>query len=317
MNQPAVARDAWPELPHTEWTDTLATLHLWCQIVGKVRLELTPWLNHSWQATLYVTSRGLTTSPIPYAGKSFQIDFDFVDHGLTISTSDGQTIPSQLQPQAVADFYKDLMGGLESLGIDVSIDPMPNEIEDPIPFPQDLVHSAYDASQVHLFWRSLVQSARVFEAFRARFIGKCSPVHLFWGSFDLAVTRFSGRDAPKHPGGIPYLPDVVTVEAYSKEVSSAGFWPGNAGAPDPIFYSYAYPTPEGFSEKAVQPDAAFWLADLGEFVLPYEAVRTSDDPDATLTAFLESTYEAAADLASWDRAVFERPPGYTPYDPAG
>ena len=317
MKQPSVLPNVWPKLPNTEWTDALATLHLWTQIVGKVRLELSPWLNHSWQATLYVTSRGLTTSAIPYGGKTFQIDFDFVDHKLLVATSDGLIVPSQLRPQTVADFYSELMGVLDSLGIDVSIHTMPNEFEDPVPFPEDVVHSSYEPEQVDLFWRALGQSARVFEAFRARFIGKCSPVHLFWGSFDLAVTRFSGQPAPKHPGGIPNLPDVVTVEAYSKEVSSCGFWPGNASAPDPIFYSYAYPVPEGFAEHRVKPDSAFWLAELGEFVLPYEAVRTSDDPEATLTSFLESTYEAAADLANWDRAGFERPAGYTPYQPEG
>ena len=317
MNQTQAPRDAWPELPHAEWTETIATVHLLTQIVGKVKLELSPWLNHSWQATLYLTSRGLTTSPITYGGKTFQIDFDFIDHTLTIATSDGLTRPKQLQPQTVADFYRDLMAGLDSLGIDVAIHTMPNEIEEPLPFEEDVIHSAYDPDQMHLWWRALVQSARVFQAFRARFIGKCSPVHLFWGSFDLAVTRFSGRPAPQHPGGIPHLPDVVTTEAYSQEVSSCGFWPGNAGAPDPIFYSYAYPSPDGFAEQPVEPDAAFWLGDLGEFVLPYEAVRTSDDPDATLTAFLESTYGAAADLADWDRAHFERPAGYTPFRPEG
>jgi len=315
LTQPEVSRDCWPQLPHSEWTESIATLHLWTQIVGKVRLELSPWINHSWQATLYVTCRGLTTSPIPYGGKSFQIDFDFIDHALTIATSDGLTLPKQLQPQTVADFYRELLGGLGSLGIDVEIHTMPNEIEDPIPFDEDLVHSTYNPAQVHLLWRALVQSARVFQDFRARFTGKCSPVHLFWGSFDLAVTRFSGRDAPKHPGGIPYLPDVVTVEAYSKEVSSCGFWPGNQGAPDPMFYSYAYPAPETFSECTVQPDAAFWVDDLGEFVLPYEAVRTAEDPDAMLTTFLQSSYEAAADLAAWDRTDLERPAGYTPYHP--
>ena len=211
MKQLSVSRDVWPQLPNTEWTDTLATLHLWTQIVGKVRLELSPWINHSWQAPLYVTSRGLTTSPIPNGGNTFQIDFDFVDHNLLITTSDGSTVPLPLRPQTVADFYRDLMAALDSLGIDVIIHTMPNELEDPIPFPEDVVHSSYEPEQVHLFWRALVQSARVFEAFRARFIGKCSPVHLFWGSFDQAVTRFSGRPAPKHPGGIPYLPDAVAV----------------------------------------------------------------------------------------------------------
>ena len=317
MKQPTISQDIWPELPFADWTDTLATLHLWTQIVGKVRLELSPWVNHSWQATLYVTACGLTTSPIPHGGNTFQIDFDFVDHRLLITTSNGLTAALQLRAQTVADFHRDLIGTLASLGIGVSIHPMPNEIEDPIPFPEDVVHSSYEPEHVHLFWRALVQSTRVFEAFRARFIGKCSPVHLFWGSFDLAVTRFSGRAAPSHPGGIPYLPDVVTAEAYSKEVSSCGFWAGNAGAPDPVFYSYAYPAPQGFSEHPVSPDAAFWLADLGEFVLPYEAVRSSEDPDSTLTAFLESTYGAAADLADWDRADFDRPAGYTPYRPEG
>jgi hypothetical protein len=317
MRQPSVSPDVWPELPSTEWTDTLATLHLWTQIVGKTRLTLSPWLNHSWQATLYLTARGLTTSPIPYGGKTFQVDFDFVEHGLSIAASDGSKVGLPLRPQTVAEFYRDFMSKLESIGISVDIHTRPNEIEDPIPFPEDSVHASYEPDQVHLFWGALVQSARVFEAFRARFTGKCSPVHFFWGSFDLAVTRFSGRPAPEHPGGIPNLPDVVTAEAYSQEVSSCGFWPGNAEAPDPIFYSYAYPAPEGFAERPVRPDAAFWLADLGEFVLPYEAVRTAKDPDATLTGFIESTYEAAADLANWNRADFERPVGYTPYEPEG
>lgn len=314
MNRRSAPPDAWPRLPHGEWNETIATFHLWTQIVGKVRLTLAPWLNHSWHATLYVTSRGLTTGPVPFQGRTLQTDFDLTDHGLTVSVSDGSQVSLPLEPKAVADFHRDYLAALSSLGIDVTIHPLPNEVEDPIPFPEDRTHTAYVAEHAHLLWRALVQSARVFEEFRARFIGKCSPVHLFWGSFDLAVTRFSGKDAPRHPGGIPNLPDVVTVEAYSKEVSSAGFWPGNEGAPDPIFYSYAYPTPETFSQSRVEPEAAFWLDDLGEFVLPYEAVRAAADSDATLTAFLQSTYEAAADLAAWDRAEFERPAGYSPYE---
>ena len=307
----------WPALPYKEWTDTCATLHMWTQIVGKVQLELSPWVNHSWHVTSFVGARGLTTPPIPSGERTFQIEFDFIDHVLGIAVSDGQTRSLPLGPPTVADFYRDFMAALDSLGIEVRIRAVPNEVEEPIPFAEDRAHGVYEKDHAHLLWRAQVQSARVFNAFRARFIGKCSPVHFFWGAPDLAVTRFSGRPAPKHPGGFPNLPDVVTVEAYSHEVSSCGFWPGNASAPDPIFYSYAYPTPEGFAESPVRPDAAFWLADLGEFVLPYEAVRTSDDPDATLTAFLESTYEAAANLAQWDRAALERPVGYTPYEPAG
>ena len=317
MKHPSVSPDAWPALPYKEWTDTCATLHMWTQIVGKVQLELSPWINHSWHVTSFVSARGLTTPPIPYGERTLQVEFDFVDHELRVAVSNGQICSLPLQPQTVADFYRDFMAALESLGIDVRIHAVPNEVDEPIPFAEDRVHGAYDKDHAHLLWRAQVQSARVFNAFRARFIGKCSPVHCFWGALDLAVTRFSGRPAPRHPGGIPNLPDVVTVEAYSHEVSSCGFWPGNASAPDPIFYSYAYPTPEGFAESSVRPDAAFWLADLGEFVLPYEVVRTADDPDATLTAFLESTYEAAANLAQWDRADLERPAGYTPYKPAG
>lgn len=317
MKHTSTPPDAWPVLPSNEWTDTLATLHMWMQIVGKVQLELSPWVNHSWHVTSFVGARGVTTPPIPYGGKAFQVEFDFIDHELRISVSDGQVRSLALEPQATADFYREFKSALESLGIEVRIHAAPNEVEEPIPFADDRVHGTYEGEHAHVLWRAQLQSARVFSAFRARFIGKCSPVHLFWGAPDLAVTRFSGRAAPKHPGGFPHLPDVVTVEAYSHEVSSCGFWAGNAPAPDPIFYSYAYPTPDGFAESAVRPDAAFWLADLGEFVLPYEAVRTSDDPDSTLMAFLQSTYEAAANLAKWDRAAMERPAGYTPYAPSG
>lgn len=259
----------------------------------------------------------MTTSAIPYGGKLFQIEFDFIDHALNIVVSDGQSRALALKPQTVADFYDELMASLTSLGISVQTHAAPNEVEEAIPFAEDTVHRSYDREQAQLLWQALVQSARVFGQFRARFTGKCSPVHFFWAALDLAVTRFSGRPAPLHPGGAPNCPNWVMVEAYSEEVSSAGFWPGNAEAPEPIFYSYIYPTPDGFADSAVRPDAAFWLADLGEFALPYEAVRGSDDPDAALTEFLQSTYAAAADIAGWDRAGLERPAGYTPTNPSG
>jgi hypothetical protein len=312
-----VSPDAWPALPYTEWADTLATLHMWTQIVGKLRLTLSPWLNQSWHVTSYVTARGMTTSAIPYGSRLFQIEFDFIDHALNIAVSDGQSRTLALKPQTVADFYHELMASLDSLGISVQIHEAPNEVETAIPFAEDTTHKAYDKQQANLLWRALLQSARVFGQFRARFAGKCSPVHFFWGAMDLAVTRFSGRPAPVHPGGVPNCPNWVMVEAYSEEVSSAGFWPGNAEAPEPIFYSYIYPAPDGFADSAVRPDAAFWLADLGEFALPYEAVRGSDDPDAALTEFLQSTYAAAADMAGWNRARLERPAGYTPTNPSG
>ncbi len=302
----------WPELPHLAWRDTLDTLHLWTQIVGKVRMEDSPWINHSWSVPLYITARGLTTGPIPHGARLFEIDFDFIDHTLSIRVSDGRSRTLALRPMSVAVFHDAFLEALRALDIDVSIHPIPNELPDPIPFPEDTVHASYDPEHANAFWRALVQTHRVFTEFRSRFIGKVSPVHFFWGSCDLAVTRFSGEGAPDHPGGIPHLPDVVAREAYSHEVSSCGFWPGNADAPDPIFYAYAYPTPEGFSACSVQPDAAFWLDALGEFALPYEAVRSADDPDAALMAFLESTYAGAADLLGWDRAALERPPGYRP-----
>jgi len=302
----------WPELPSSEWADTLETLHLWSQVVGKIRMELSPWLNHSWSVPLYVTSRGLTSSPIPFGGLSFEIDFDLIDHVLPIRTSDGRTHSLSLEPKSVAHFYNELLGTLADMDIDVSIHPMPNELPEPIPFSEDETHGAYDPRHIERLHGALVQSDRALKAFRARFTGKASPVHFFWGSFDLAVTRFSGREAPEHPGGIPHLPDAITREAYSHEVSSCGFWPGNRDAPDPIFYAYAYPTPERYPEVSVRPEAAFWLSDLGEFVLPYEAVRAADSPDAAVDAFLESTYAAAADLAEWDRRTLEREAGFRP-----
>ncbi len=298
--------DPWPSLPLNEWKDTAATLHMWTQVIGKIRLSQTPWINHSWHVTLYVTSRGLTTSPIPYGLKTFQIDFDFIDHKLVIETSDGNVRLLDLRPRTVADFYSQVMSSLKSLGIDVVIHTTPNEIPDPIPFEEDHQHASYDADYANRFWRVLVQSDRIFKEFRTHFIGKCSPVHFFWGSFDLAVTRFSGRTAPPHPGGVPHMPDVVAREAYSHEVSSCGFWPGGGAIDYPAYYAYAYPTPEGFKDYKIKPKGAFYSNDLGEFLLPYDEVRASDDPDAALLGFLQSTYEAAADLAKWDRAALER-----------
>jgi len=300
--------DAWPELPLSAWQEACTTLHLWTQVVGKIRLAKTPWLNHSWHATLYLSPRGLTTSPIAEGNRQFQIDFDFIDHRLLVSSSDGRSASFRLSPMTVADFFRTVRETLATLDIGMVIDQRPNEIIDPIRFSEDTQHQAYDAEYANRFWRVLLQTDRVFKAFRARFTGKCSPVHLFWGSLDLAVTRFSGREAPEHPGGIPNLPDAVTREAYCREVSSAGFWPGGGGIDYPAFYSYAYPTPAGFSAAAVTPDAAFFADNLGEFILPYDAVRTAEDPDATLLSFLQSTYEAAANLAGWDRAMLEREP---------
>jgi hypothetical protein len=298
-------QEAWPELPYAAWCDSCETLHLMTQIVGKIRLARTPWLNHSWHVALYVTARGLTTSPIPDGARSFQIDFDFIDHVLRISTSDGQQRQLLLTAQPIAAFYAAVMAALAELGIDVKIDDKPNELPDPIRFPDDQVHASYDPDAAHRFWQVLRQADRVFAKFRTGFLGKSSPVHFFWGSFDLAVTRFSGRPAPRHPGGVPNLPDVVAQEAYSHEVSSAGFWPGGGAIDYPAFYSYAYPAPEGFATTRVRPEAAFFSEALGEFILPYDAVRIAADPDGTLLDFLQSTYEAAANAAGWDRAALE------------
>lgn len=299
---------AWPDLPYSIWADSCATLQLWTQIVGKIRMMKTPWVNHGWNVTLYVTPSGLTTSPIVDGNRCFQIDFDLVEHRLIIQCSNDTQQSFALKPMTVADFYSRVMTALTELGIDVAINTMPNEIPEPIRFEDDRVHAAYDADYVNRYWRALLQIDRIFNQFRAGFTGKCSPVHLYWGSFDLAVTRFSGRAAPEHPGGIPNLPDAVTREAYSQEVSSAGFWPGGGPIDYPAFYSYAYPAPEGFSESIVQPGEAFFDAALGEFLLPYDAVRSASDPDAVLMAFLQSTYEAAADRAGWDRDHLERDP---------
>lgn len=301
--------EAWPDLPYAAWKETCATLHLWTQIVGKVRLARTPWLNHSWHVPLYVTTRGLTTSPIPYGQRSFEIAFDFNEHVLEVTTSDGARRRMALEPQTVADFYGAVMSGLTDFGIPVQINELPCEIPGAVPFSRDRTHAAYDAEYAQRFWRVLLQADRVLKQFRTGFIGKCSPVHFFWGSFDLAVTRFSGREAPPHPGGAPGLADAVMREAYSHEVSSAGFWPGGGGVDHAAFYSYAYPVPEGFKTLAVQPEAAFFSESLGEFLLPYDAVRAASDPDAALLAFLQSTYEAAAGAGGWDRAALECAPG--------
>jgi Family of unknown function (DUF5996) len=298
----------WPSLPLAAWQDTYSTLHLWTQIVGKIRLALAPKLNHWWQSTLYVTPRGLTTSSIPYGNRAFQISFDFLDHQLEIQTSEGITKRMALAPYSVADFYQKVMGILSELGIKVQIWKMPQEVAEPLFFDQDHKHKAYDPEYAQRFWRILVQTDRVMTAFRSRFIGKSSPVHFFWGSFDLAVTRFSGRRAPEHPGGVPNMADWVTREAYSHEVSSCGFWPGGGSFVEPIFYAYAYPATEGFRDYPVQPKEAFFSAEMQEFVLPYEAVRQADDPDTVLLTFLQSTYEAAANLGHWDRVALERTP---------
>ena len=295
----------WPDLNYADWRETCATLHMWFQVVGKIRLTLTPWTNHSWHVTLYVTSRGLTTSPIPHGTDTFEIRFDFVDHRLRILKNDGAQKSIELKPRSVADFYKAVMSALDELKLPVKIDLMPNEIPDPIPFDRDEEHRSYDPEYANRFWRVLVQADRVFKEFRSRFCGKCSPVHFFWGAPDLAVTRFSGRSAPPHPGGFPHMPDAVTREAYSQEVSSLGFWPGSDALPQAIFYSYAYPEPKGFAEAKVKPDAAAYNSQFHEFILPYDAVRVANSPDEAILDFAQSTYDAASILASWDRTVLE------------
>jgi Family of unknown function (DUF5996) len=299
------ASQVWPELNYPDWKDTCVTLHMWTQIVGKIRLSLSPWTNHSWHVTLYVTSRGLTTSPIPHGTDTFEIYFDFIDHNLRILKSDGSHRAVEQKPRSVADFYNAIMRALDELKLPVKIDMVPNEIENPIPFDKDEKHRAYDPEYANRFWRVLVQSDRVFKEFRSRFCGKCSPVHFFWGSFDFAVTRFSGRQAPPHPGGIPHLPDAVTREAYSQEVSSLGFWPGADVMPTAIFYSYAYPEPAGFSQERIKPDAGSYNSQVREFTLPYDAVRTAKSPDDALLDFDQSTYDAASTLGKWDRAALE------------
>ncbi len=296
----------WPDIPYGPWRETCAALHLYTQIVGKYRLARTPWVNHSWHATFYVSARGLTTGLIPDGpGGGIEVVFDLIDHAVVGSGADGQTERLALGPMAVADFHARFLDLVRALGGAPELDDSPNEIPDALPFAEDRQARPYDAEAVARFHSALVRIDRVMNQFRTGYIGKVSPVHLFWGSFDLAVTRFSGRPAPLHPGGIPALPDDVTREAYSHEVSSAGFWPGGGGIDDPAFYSYAYPAPDGFAQAPVLPEAAFFSKELGEFMLPYDAVRLARDPDATLLSFLESTYDAAATLGRWDRDALE------------
>jgi len=301
--------ESWPDLPYDAWSDTRDTLHLWTQIVGKIRLGLTPWLNHSWHVPLYVTARGLTTSPIYYGHRSLEIAFDFHEHTLDFTTSEGDRRRMSLGPRTVAEFYDAVMALLTEIGVTVKITDLPSEIPGAIAFSHDRMHAAYDAEYVKRFCKVLIQADRVFKQFRTSFIGKSSPVHFFWGSFDLAVTRFSGRRAPPHPGGVPFLADAVVREAYSHEVSSAGFWPGGSGFNQAAFYSYAYPEPKGFRTSSLEPSAAFFGEALGEFLLPYDAVRTASDPDGALLAFLNTTYAAAAGSGKWDRGALECPPG--------
>jgi hypothetical protein len=296
----------WPALAYDDWADTAQTLHMWTQVVGKIRMALTPAVNHWWHVPLYVSACGLTTSPIPYGGRSVEIVFDFLEQRLSITCSDGRVETLPLAPMSVAAFHREVMAALARLGVEVRIWTTPCEVEHPIPFEEDEVHKSYDAEAAQRFWRILVQADRVMQLFRARFIGKVSPIHFFWGSFDMAVTRFSGRRAPLHPGS-PILPASVSAEAYSHEVSSCGFWPGAPGVA-PMFYAYAYPDPPGFAEARVRPPAARWDATLGEFVLPYEAMRAAHSPDFALLIFLQSTYDAAADLGGWPRSELERHP---------
>jgi len=291
--------DVWPALPVSDWQETYATVHMWSQIVGKVRLTLAPLENHWWNSTLYVTSRGLTTSPIPYGNRTFEIDFDFIEHRLIVQTSDGSTKNLSLSPKSVADFYGELMDMLRTLAIEVQITAKPDEVPEPIPFAEDHKHASYDAEAVNRFWRILVQVDRVFKRFKTQFIGKCSPVHFFWGSFDLAVTRFSGRQAPERPGA-----DAITREAYSHEVISHGFWPGGGAVESPMFYSYTAPAPPGLEKAAIRP--GFYSNELSEFLLSYDDVRRSTSPDETLLEFMQSSYEAGANLGNWDRAALER-----------
>lgn len=296
---------SWPDIPYARFKDSQACLHMWAQIVGKFRLAHTPWINHSWQATFYVTARGLTTSLIPGAKASYEVVFDFLDHVLVIEATDGGHATLPLEPMSVADFYRRFRQALREVGAPDAIHGAPNEVPEAIPFEAQTDPGAYDPAAVQDFWRALVAIDGVFKRFRTGFLGKVSPVHLFWGALDLAVTRFSGRTAPLHPGGFPALPDPITQEAYSHEVSSAGFWPGGNGVDEAMFYSYAYPMPEGFGAAPVRPAEAYFHEPLGEFLLPYAAVRDAPDPDAALMAFLESTYDAAASLGAWAREPLE------------
>jgi hypothetical protein len=295
----------WPAIPFQDWKETLYTVQLWAQIVGKIRLKKMPWTNHSWHVSLYVSPSGLTTGSIPYENGIFQIDFDFQNHQLLIISSSGGNEKIELYPRSVASFYNELFEKLAIMNVPAIIHAVPNEIEPAIPFKDDEIHQAYDKDKMKLCWQALVSIYKVFTVFRARFIGKCSGVHLFWGAFDLAVSRFSGREAPKHPGGAPNLPLRVMQESYSHEVSSCGFWPGSEAYPSPVFYAYIYPTPPSFGTQKVKPEEAFYSKEMGEFLLPYDAVRQSGDPEQKLLEFLQSTYEAAANTARWDREKLE------------
>jgi len=295
----------WPAIPYSDWKDTLNTVQLWAQIVGKIRLRKMPWTNHQWHVTLYVSPIGLTTGSIPYEKGIFQIDFDFQHHQLLITSSTGSKDQMDLYPRTVASFYNELFKKLHNMDIQAFIYAVPNEVVPAIPFKEDEIHRSYNKEKVHLLWQALVQVYPVFARFRARFIGKSSPVHLFWGSFDLALSRFSGREAPKHPGGAPNIPLRVMQEAYSHEVSSCGFWPGGESYPAPVFYAYIYPAPPSFAEQPVAPKEAFYSKEMGEFLLPYEVVQQSENPEETLMQFLQSTYEAAANTAHWDRDKLE------------
>ncbi|MGH2610225.1 MAG: DUF5996 family protein [Tepidiformaceae bacterium] len=297
---------AWPALPLESWRDTYATLHMWTQLVGKTRLALAPMENHWWQVVLYVTPRGLTTSGMPSGAGTFAVEFDFLDHQLYVRTSEGTSRTIPLVPQSVADFYATYMGALRALGHGVRIRPVPVEVETAIPFAEDREHASYDADAANRWWRILAQTDRVMKRFRSRFLGKASPVHFFWGGFDLATTRFSGRRAPRHPGGVPNCPTYVMHEAYSHECSSCGFWPGGGPIEEPVFYAYAYPEPDGYRDRPLRPAGALYNQDLREFILPYEVVRGSAAPDEALLEFLQSSYEAAADLGRWDRAALDR-----------
>ena len=297
---------AWPEVPYENWKETLATLHLWTQIIGKIRLVQMPWTNHSWHVTLAVTSRGLTTGAMPWEGGEFQIDLDFLEHQVLLETSAGGVRSVPLAPRTVADFHRELFEKLAELGPRPKIYGRPNEVDPAIPFAEDREHASYDAQAVGKYFAALTEANRLMAKFRARFIGKCSPVHFFWGGFDLAVTRFSGRTAPEYGGTPPNCPRRVMIEAYSHEVSSCGFWPGNAMYPHAAFYSYAYAEPPGFSSSPVRPSGASYSKEVGEFLLPYDEVRKSSDPDSAVLDFLQSTYDAAADRAKWDRAALEK-----------
>jgi hypothetical protein len=299
------SRRAWPEVPYAITRPTFETLHLWTQVVGKVRLAGTPWVNHSWHVTFYVSARGLTTGLIPHGAIGFELEFDFASQALVVRVSDGGYREIPLSSRSVADFRAEVLENLIALGVPVEIDDHPNELPEPVPFALDTRKREYNPEAARRYWLALVQCDRVFKLFRTRFVGKCSPVHLFWGSFDLAVTRFSGRSAPLHPGGVPHLPDAVTREAYSHQVSSAGFWPGGGDIAYAAFYSYCYPTPAGFADAVIEPTDARFDPQLGEFILPYDSVRKADDPDAALLTFLQSTYEAAANAGNWDRAALE------------